>query len=859
MRSVVRKIVMPYNKVHSMKKLLNFGIVMLVAYFFIGSVQSIYAGTCRRCSNSYGCQIAKFETSSPINADGGCDAYANPIGTVERLPAMASYSNSGGSCTAKGDGSQGAGASPYFNNMCYEAPIGYIDSITCDSIKGWTCDPNNANTPGGDVQIPIHIYNGSNYVTWDVAYRDRSDVPNAGFCGKWTNAMNGAHGFELQLPASLRDNQPHTIYVYGINQGPGGNTNLPSAATGSPGITIQCAPQTYACPSRCSTRYGCTMTGPYQAYDNITCNSPATTPPYSPTNQDICTVSTDPAGHNNNCVAPSAPTNMTGSCVANGAGGYNAVFTWNQVTTPVAGVTYKISVNGGTQISTGTTNSYTMPGAVLGQVYSWNILPTAKSGFPAASATAGTSFTCIGTPPAAPASLGQSCTATTLTYTFPAPPANVNYTLTYTETNAQGLITNTVRTGLTGTTLSVTGNKGSTYTAKIVAVNAQSQQSGATNTSSAVACAPLIKSFVTNPLQPPALARNGNTTLVWTSAGVTGTNVCNIPDLCGASTTNYCLDANGSKSTVNQSSGSLLADRTYTLTCKNGAGSDARTLLVQVENYVGSPPTPFEQSPGLVFSAAYDPIGGSRLGDGLLSKKLWLVGPTANGNGNPKFTPDRTDQPLALSYQALSKAISLSGQTTTSLPAICSTNCPKGVYVLDPAAATVSLGNITVNGDKTQPVIILAKGNVTITGTIKITNADGFFLLASGGDITVANTIGTAPVCGTAPGTPVAGELQGVFSSHGSFIVDSKGVSGTSACEAGTPDLMLHIDGTIITNAALGFDTPPHTGGKLENRRDLCADNFNFPAIRIVQRPQLVLSAPEFVKPQKTTFQEIAP
>lgn len=111
-------------------------------------------------------------------------------------------------------------------------PIGYVDRTDCTKIYGWTCDPNDYNSP-----LDVHFYanapagiTGTSYLGMVRADVVRTDVGPV--CGGKT-----AHGFEFTIPAAQRNNKQQLIYAYGINVGAGNNTIL----TQSP-ITFSCAP-----------------------------------------------------------------------------------------------------------------------------------------------------------------------------------------------------------------------------------------------------------------------------------------------------------------------------------------------------------------------------------------------------------------------------------------------------------------------------------------------------------------------------------------------------------------------------------------------------------------------------------------
>gem|GEM_PF-2953285 len=133
------------------------------------------------------------------------------------------------------------------------SPIGYHDEANCNSTWGWACDADNYNQ-----QLDIHLYSDGapGIGAWQgshIANIDRG-AGVAGLCGGKPN-----HGFDIPIPASLKDGQPHSLQAYGINIGAGNNVLLSS-------------PQTVACilppsnlQSGCSSTTGASATVSWNA------------------------------------------------------------------------------------------------------------------------------------------------------------------------------------------------------------------------------------------------------------------------------------------------------------------------------------------------------------------------------------------------------------------------------------------------------------------------------------------------------------------------------------------------------------------------------------------------------------------
>jgi len=120
---------------------------------------------------------------------------------------------------------------PFWVVVTDKAPTGYLDSASCDGIRGWAQDPD---TP--DQSIDVHLYfdsvpgdaNAKTLVLNAGGHRD--DLCSAlGTCN---------HAYETPVPRSLMDGAQHTVHVFAINtSGVGPNPEL----TQSP-ATFQCNP-----------------------------------------------------------------------------------------------------------------------------------------------------------------------------------------------------------------------------------------------------------------------------------------------------------------------------------------------------------------------------------------------------------------------------------------------------------------------------------------------------------------------------------------------------------------------------------------------------------------------------------------
>lgn len=111
---------------------------------------------------------------------------------------------------------------------------GSLDQVTCTTMAGWTCDSSNYSQA-----LQVHFYadgefgKGGRFIASTNANRTR-EAAVATACGG-----NANHGYQINLPDSLKDGKSHKIYAYAIGLGSNGNPLL----TGSP-KTIVCAAST---------------------------------------------------------------------------------------------------------------------------------------------------------------------------------------------------------------------------------------------------------------------------------------------------------------------------------------------------------------------------------------------------------------------------------------------------------------------------------------------------------------------------------------------------------------------------------------------------------------------------------------
>jgi len=103
-------------------------------------------------------------------------------------------------------------------------PVGSFDSATCDSLSGWTKDPDTASP------ISVHFYKDGPAGTGTYLGSTLADIYRGDL-----SYVDKNHGFSFAMPDSLNDGTAHQIYAYGIDSTDGTNPLL----TNSP-KTVQC-------------------------------------------------------------------------------------------------------------------------------------------------------------------------------------------------------------------------------------------------------------------------------------------------------------------------------------------------------------------------------------------------------------------------------------------------------------------------------------------------------------------------------------------------------------------------------------------------------------------------------------------
>ncbi|MBX3129862.1 MAG: hypothetical protein KF718_24310 [Polyangiaceae bacterium] len=105
--------------------------------------------------------------------------------------------------------------------VCGQAPIGYLDSAGCDSVVGWTQDPDEPSK-----SIDVHLYFGGPSGSGATGKGFLANVNRSDLCSALGSCE---HGFEVAPPLSLFDGASHPVHAYGIDSQGGSNAELGSS------------------------------------------------------------------------------------------------------------------------------------------------------------------------------------------------------------------------------------------------------------------------------------------------------------------------------------------------------------------------------------------------------------------------------------------------------------------------------------------------------------------------------------------------------------------------------------------------------------------------------------------------------
>lgn len=264
--------------------------------------------------------------------------------------------------------------------------------------------------------------------------------------------------------------------------------------------------------------------------------------------------------------------------------------------------------------------------------------------------------------------------------------------------------------------------------------------------------------------------------------------------------------------------------------------------------------------PGVIFSESSDVPD---FGVGNASSKGWVV----YGTGG-KFKPVNTNI-IRTSYDYMLQTIRSNGITPVDLKTFCPdlsacqlpANLPNGVYISYYTTKFIPTNNKPYVFPAGKNYVFLINGNLLINENILVPNGSTATFSVSG-DITIDKSVGTTAYDISTQCTPATQQsytstncnIEGFYSADGNIVLDGNDNNG----DCTNPDKRLNAAGVFISNAKLAHLDA--TATSFNQKRNLCStNNGKGPVFSIVERPDLILNAPEFLKTPTYTWQEVAP
>jgi hypothetical protein len=248
--------------------------------------------------------------------------------------------------------------------------------------------------------------------------------------------------------------------------------------------------------------------------------------------------------------------------------------------------------------------------------------------------------------------------------------------------------------------------------------------------------------------------------------------------------------------------------------------------------------------PGILYGGGFEPeIGSGSLGSFPYG---WKVAST-NPDHQDIYRPSKGA--LATSYAAVDKKIKEGGYATQAIDGKCSggvSSCTLSLNLMADGIYT-SAENLSLNGTNFQNAagtkfVFLINGDLTIKGDITgleqidVPQGKSVVFIVSG-----SIYIGTSA-------SPLVNRIQGLYSTDKDFVIRGKNNNCSS------PDGNFEIHGSVVVNAARG-----DPAGQFKNERTLCDGNAACPVIRIIERPDFLIYAPESIRSSKAIYREVAP
>jgi len=190
----------------------------------------------------------------------------------------------------------------------------------------------------------------------------------------------------------------------------------------------------------------------------------------------------------------------------------------------------------------------------------------------------------------------------------------------------------------------------------------------------------------------------------------------------------------------------------------------------------------------------------------------------------------------------------------------CSSSCAldqmpqkSGIYIINGAGSGAPINLTSASGAYTVPgnqrIVLLTSVDTDIKTSINVPKGS-LFILATQGNLTIDPKVGTVATDDTNT------QLDGYYSAEQSIFI-----SGNSSCPT-TPDIRLNVGGALIANSVTPLaQTCYNSSGScsVQNNRSLCAQNNQYPALKVYSRPDFLTQLTNFYKSTTVSWQEVAP
>lgn len=251
-----------------------------------------------------------------------------------------------------------------------------------------------------------------------------------------------------------------------------------------------------------------------------------------------------------------------------------------------------------------------------------------------------------------------------------------------------------------------------------------------------------------------------------------------------------------------------------------------------------------ENNPGIFFSSKVDAVWG--LGD--VSKTNWKVNEEYRKNAKSESKRG------TFSYSFFEAKAKQEGVAFFDINSGSGSNLDWSTIMPEVSAGKVIriTGNIDIgsppsslnffNATSKRRAAILVNGDVKIEDNIRVPADRGLLIIASKQDINVE---------------PNVLQIDGYYSAEGSIVINSDPSTDCSALPE-TRDQYMIVEGALIANADLPFAQKTDTD-RVFNRRTLCSENVNGPALLVRSRLDFLTQLTDFYKTTYSKWTELKP